>query len=86
MGDRAQGGDREGAALSPAAEVVPRKPATRAKLTSAQVQEARTRHARGESFAALGRAFDVSGSTIRNAVIGKTWKDVPVAYRRTTTP
>lgn len=67
-----------------AAEVeAARRRAVGRKLTLAQVQEARTRHyVGGESFASLARAFDVGASTMRAAVVGETWKDAPITYRR----
>ncbi len=70
--------------MCPAAPIVAaRKRVTRRKLTLVQVQEARTRHyVDGETFASLGRAFDVGASTIRAAVLGETWGEVPVTYRR----
>lgn len=47
------------------------------KLTAEQVYEMRRRHADGESFSALGRAFGVTVTTASNAVQKlKTYKDV----------
>lgn len=70
--------------MCPAAPIVAaRKRVTARKLTLVQVQEARTRHfVDGETFASLARAFDVGASTIRAAVLGETWGEVPVTYRR----
>lgn len=47
-----------------------------AKLTVAKVREARTLHAEGWTFTALGERYGVSRVAIRNAVVGQTWKTV----------
>lgn len=53
------------------------------RLTDAQVQEARTRWAQhGESFASLARVFGIGAKSMRAAVLGETYKNVPIAYRR----
>lgn len=46
------------------------------KLTADDVREIRRRGANGESLRALGRAFGVSGSTIRRALRAITWRHV----------
>jgi len=49
-----------------------------AKLTERQVRAIRTAHAAGAiSMAALGRAYGVSGYTIRDIVLRITWQHVP---------
>jgi hypothetical protein len=55
-----------------------------AKLTVEQVLEARLRYAAGEQdFKKLARAYRISRSTITNAVLGKTFKDLPMPPRVT---
>jgi len=49
----------------------------RAKLTDTKVIEIRKRYSKGESFAALSRAFDVSDNQISCVVNRKNWKHVP---------
>ena len=45
-----------------------------AKLTAANVLEARARRAQGETWSSLGRSFGVHWSTVQGAVRGKTWR------------
>jgi len=45
-----------------------------AKLTFAQVQEARELRLKGWTFAALAKRYGVAYATIREAVVGITWK------------
>lgn len=45
-----------------------------AKVTEANVLDMCVRHAKGESFVAIGRRFGVTAGAVRNAVIGRTWK------------
>lgn len=65
----------------------------RAKLNDAIVLECRKRNAAGDSQCALAREFGVSQPSMRYAILGKTWKHVPVPpgealalWRRTPTP
>jgi hypothetical protein len=52
------------------------------KLTVEQVLEARLRYADGEQdFKKLAQAYRISRSTIANAVLGKTFKDLPMPPR-----
>lgn len=56
-------------------------PQTR-RLTVEQVLEARLRYAAGEQdFKKLAVAYRISRSTITNAVLGKTFKDLPMPPR-----
>lgn len=48
-----------------------------AKLTEADVQTIRARHANGELFAPLALEFGVSQRAIRSVVSRETWKHVP---------
>ena len=58
-----------------------------ARLTADKVREARTRfYQHHETMSTLARVFDVARSTISAAILGKTWKSVPLTYRRPTTP
>lgn|SRR3990167_1040722 len=52
----------------------------RAKLTRAQVNDIRERGDRGESFASLGRAFNVSTGQARRIVRRKAWKQEEVTH------
>ena len=53
------------------------------KLTVEQVLEARLRYAAGErEFGKLAKAYQISRSTITNAVLGRTFKDLPMPPRR----
>lgn len=57
------------------------------RLTADQVREARTRfYQHGEDIATLARVFNVSRSAMADAVYGRTWKNLPLTYRRPTTP
>lgn len=47
-----------------------------AKLTDRSVLMAREQHSKGESFAQIAKKLNVNRSTIRQAVIGETWKHV----------
>ena len=48
-----------------------------------QVLEARLRYAAGErEFGKLAKAYQISRSTITNAVLGRTFKDLPMPPRR----
>lgn len=52
------------------------------KLTVEQVVEARLRYAAGEQdFTKLAAAYRISRSTIANAVLGKTFKNLPMPPR-----
>lgn len=46
----------------------------RAKMTAANVLEARASFANGESVVVLARRYGVDFSTMQSAVLGKTWK------------
>lgn len=48
-----------------------------AKLTEEIVAEARRRYAAGESQGALAREFGVARPTMAQAIVGRTWKNVP---------
>jgi len=49
-----------------------------AKLTADTVREIRARHAdMGESYRTLGRAYGLSGPTVRSVVLRHTWAHVP---------
>lgn len=48
----------------------------RAKLREKDVIEMKERHATGESINSLASDYDVSWSTVRNAINGITWKHV----------
>lgn len=49
------------------------------KLTVEQVLEARLRYAAGErDFKKLAGTYRIARSTITNAVLGKTFKDLPM--------
>lgn len=50
--------------------------ANSAVLTEAKVREIRQRHAAGESYRALARAFGVDRGTIKSAVTRETWRHV----------
>lgn len=52
-----------------------------AVLTEEIVAECRCRNAAGESQSALAREFGVSQPTMRDAIIGKTWRHVPMPWR-----
>ena len=53
------------------------------KLTVEQVLEARLRYAAGErKFGKLAQFYQVSRSTITNAVLGNTFKELPMPPRR----
>jgi hypothetical protein len=53
------------------------------KLTVEQVLEARLRYASGErQLTKLSRDYGVSRETIKNAVLGMTFKDLPMPPRR----
>ncbi|WP_200879370.1 hypothetical protein [Microvirga sp. BSC39] len=53
------------------------------KLTVEQVLEARLRYAAGEQdFKKLAADYQISRSTITNAVLGKTFKDLPMPRSR----
>ncbi|MEZ0171014.1 hypothetical protein [Microvirga sp. TS319] len=55
----------------------------REKLTTEQVLEARLRYAAGErEFTKLARDYGVSRPTITNAVLGYTFKHLPMPPRR----
>lgn len=43
------------------------------KLTDEEAEEVRERHAKGESFAKLGKAFKISHTTARRIVIKKAY-------------
>ena len=47
-----------------------------AKLTTTAVVEARLLHEEGWRYTALAQRYGVNHSTIRVAVLGKTWKHV----------
>jgi hypothetical protein len=47
-----------------------------AKLTADIVRQTRTRHAAGETYAALAREFGVTPGALRNAAVGINWKHV----------
>lgn len=47
---------------------------TQAKLSASDVEQIRLRSAGGESYAALGREFGVTKSTIYSAVKGRNWR------------
>jgi hypothetical protein len=50
----------------------------RAKLTSDQVAEIRTRYGRGDvTYQRLAREYGVSAPTIGQIINGSTWKDAP---------
>jgi len=52
------------------------------KLTVEQVIEARLRYVAGEQdFRKLAEGYRVSPSTLANAVLGRTFKDVPLPPR-----
>lgn len=61
--------------VDPAFPKPPRK-LGHATLTPAQVRDARTRLAAGESRAAIGATFGVSEYAIRDIAAGRTWKHV----------
>ena len=46
------------------------------KLTEVEVKEIRERHAKGESYKSLGRAYGAADNTIRSACIRETWRHV----------
>jgi len=46
----------------------------RAKLNRQQVEVIKQRRANGETLEALGKAYGVDPSTVRNAAIGRNWK------------
>jgi len=55
----------------------------RRKLTSEQVLEARLRYASGEQeFSQLARDYGVSRESIKNAILGLTFKDLPMPPKR----
>lgn len=49
-----------------------------AKLTREMVIEARRRHAAGESINSICKDFPVTWIPLRNAIVGKSWADVPM--------
>lgn len=49
----------------------------RAKLTAEKVLEARKRVGAGESYVRVAIHFGVDPTTLRNAMIGKTWSNLP---------
>ncbi len=52
------------------------------KLTVEQVIEARLRYAAGEQdFKKLAEDYQIAPSTLANAVLGKTFKDLPMPPR-----
>lgn len=51
----------------------------RARLTEADVIDARRRWKAGQSIGSLAREFDVVAGTMANAVKGATWKHLPLA-------
>lgn len=53
-----------------------------AKLTESAVRLIRLEHAKGVSFAELGRRFGVSNVAARMAAIGKTWSHVEAPARQ----
>jgi hypothetical protein len=58
-------------------------PIRKRKLTTEQVLEARLRFASGEKdWSHLGRAYGVSRETIKNAVLGYTFKELPMPPKR----
>ena len=71
-------GDRSGSRLHP--EKIPRGSNNgQAKLTEKSVCEARKRYASGNySYRQLAAEFKMNFSTVRKAVVGKTWKHVTV--------
>lgn len=53
------------------------------KLTTEQVLEARLRYASGErDWGKLSRDYGVSRGVIRSAVLGETFKDLPMPPKR----
>ena len=52
----------------------------KAKLTDDIVAMARLRHRHGggESYAALARDYNVNATTMRRAIIGETWRHLPM--------
>ena len=58
-------------------------PLRKCKLTTEQVLEARLRFASGErEWGKLSRKYGVSRETIKNAVLGFTFKDLPMPPKR----
>jgi hypothetical protein len=58
-------------------------PNRRRKLSTEQVLEARWRYAAGErEFSKLGRDYGVRGETIKQVILGKTYKDLPMPPKR----
>ncbi|WP_262030280.1 hypothetical protein [Microvirga sp. Mcv34] len=58
-------------------------PAPNRKLTTEQVLEARLRFASGErEWGKLSRDYGVSRDTIKSAVVGETFKELPMPPRR----
>ena len=47
-----------------------------AKLTPADIDQARALKARGVSLSAIGRQFGVDRTTVRNAITGRTWRSI----------
>lgn len=58
-------------------------PIRRRKLGTEQVLEARWRYAAEErEFSKLGRDYGVRGETIKQVVLGETYKDLPMPPKR----
>jgi len=58
-------------------------PVRKRKLTAEQVLEARLRYASGErEFSKFARDYGVSRETIKNAIAGSTFKDLPMPPKR----
>lgn len=73
--ERVARGERHGSQTRP--ECVPRgEQAGKAKLTEAQVREARKLRVAGTFYTDLGRKYGVNNGTIHRAINGKSWKHV----------
>lgn len=58
-------------------------PIRKRKLTTEQVLEARLRYASGErEFSQFARDYRVSRESIKNAILGLTFKDLPMPPKR----
>jgi hypothetical protein len=61
-------------------------PIHKRKLTTEQVLEARLRYASGErEWSQFARQYGVSREAIKNAVLGMTFKELPMPPKRTQT-
>ena len=58
-------------------------PVRKRKLSTEQVLEARWRYAAGErEFSKIGCDYGVRGQTIKQAILGETYKDLPMPPKR----